>query len=222
MNNPFHILIVDDDTRLRGLLQSYLEGEGFIVDAAKNTTEARAFLKYLCFDAVVLDVMMPGETGLQWMTDLKPNHPDLPVLMLTALGEAEDRIAGLRSGVQDYLVKPFAPEELVLRLQNLIARSRPLSGRDIRIAGHLWQAKRQEFNDVKLSETEKKLMRVLIDANATPVSRQDLRDKAGLGDMNERSIDVHITRLRRKIEADPDFPRALQTVRGKGYILRID
>jgi two-component system phosphate regulon response regulator OmpR len=221
-----HILVVDDDTRLRELLKSFLSRNGFRVSTAQSAAEARQHLEALDFDLIVLDVMMPGETGLEFAGELRRTD-DVPILMLTAMGESKDRIAGLEKGVDDYLGKPFEPRELLLRIQNVLRRSRPveMSAEAPRVVtfgpmqfdrelGELTQKGRR----VALTDAESALLRALTGRLGQVLSREALCKSVG-SDVNERAIDVQVTRLRRKIEPDPGFPRYLRTVRGQGYRL---
>jgi two-component system phosphate regulon response regulator OmpR len=220
-----HILVVDDDTRLRDLLKSFLSRSGFRVTVAGTAAEARERLSVLDFDLIVLDVMMPGETGLEFAGELRQTD-DVPILMLTAMGEASDRIAGLEKGVDDYLSKPFEPRELLLRIQSVLRRGRPaevasepgyvtFGPMQFNLAlGELTQKGKR----VPLTETEIALLRALSGRMGEALSREELCRSVG-GGLNERAIDVQVTRLRRKIEPDPGFPRYLRTVRGQGYRL---
>jgi two-component system phosphate regulon response regulator OmpR len=221
-DNP-HLLVVDDDQRLRGLLQRYLSANGFRVTAAADAAEARNLIKSISFDGLILDVMMPGESGLDLASDLRAQY-DLPILMLTALGEPPDRIAGLERGVDDYLPKPFEPRELALRVSALIRRARnmqPPPHREVRMGECVFDAERGELTRagkrVKLTSSEV-LMLKLFAANAgRSFSRAALCTRLSI--QLERSVDVQVTRLRRKIEEDPKLPLYLQTVRGIGYVL---
>jgi two-component system phosphate regulon response regulator OmpR len=221
-DNP-HLLVVDDDQRLRGLLQRYLSANGFRVTAAADAAEARNLIKSISFDGLILDVMMPGESGLDLASDLRAQY-DLPILMLTALGEPQDRIAGLERGVDDYLPKPFEPRELALRVSALIRRARnmqPPPHREVRMGECVFDAERGELTRagkrVKLTSSEV-LMLKLFAANAgRSFSRAALCTRLSI--QLERSVDVQVTRLRRKIEEDPKLPLYLQTVRGIGYVL---
>ncbi|KNG93550.1 response regulator [Pseudaestuariivita atlantica] len=227
-----HLLVVDDDERIRGLLQKFLIRNGFIVSAARDAAHARRLLSGLEFDLIVLDVMMPGEDGVSLTRDLRETLAT-PILLLTAKGETEDRIAGLEAGADDYLAKPFEPKELLLRI-NAILRRMPdadvaeaapkvLSLGPVRYdvdRGEIWQGDTQ----VRLTATEAQLMRIFSAQVGEAVSRSELVEKLGRdgGQAQERAVDVQITRLRRKIEADPKQPRYLQTVRGAGYMLASD
>jgi two-component system phosphate regulon response regulator OmpR len=218
-----HILIVDDDRRIRELLQRYLAEHGYRISAAENAGEARAKLAGLAFDLIVLDVMMPGESGLDFAASLRRTS-SVPILMLTARAETEDRIAGLESGVDDYLPKPFEPRELLLRIGTILRRARATGGRseeiafgDCRFNIARGELKRGEER-IGLTTREVQLMRIFATHPGRTLSRLDLcEDEAA-----ERSIDVQINRLRRKIEIDPRNPVYLQTVRGEGYVLMPD
>jgi len=226
-DDPPHILVVDDDTRLRSVLQRYLGQNGFMVTTAADAADARARLAALAFDLMVLDVMMPGEDGLALTRDLRRTGCALPVLLLTARGQPDDRIAGLEAGADDYLPKPFEPRELVLRLHSILRRvpRPPAPAAEIRIGRWLFDPTREELRAdgdiVRLTNAESGLLKVLAAEPGTVFTREDLVDRAGV-DGNARTIDVHVTRLRRKLEDDPRLPRYLQTVRGEGYVLRPD
>jgi two-component system phosphate regulon response regulator OmpR len=221
-----HILVVDDDTRLRELLKSFLSRNGFRVTAASSASEARQRLQGLDFDLIVLDVMMPGQTGHEFAGELRRTD-DVPILMLTAMGDPKDRIAGLEKGVDDYLGKPFEPRELLLRIQNVLRRARPSEPTleverlvtfgpmqfDLELGELTQKGKR-----VPLTDAEIALLRALTGRLGQVLSREALCKSVG-SEVNERAIDVQVTRLRRKIEPDPGFPRYLRTVRGQGYRL---
>ena len=217
-----HILVVDDDTRIRELLKRFLMENGYMVTIAKDAAQARQFLEGLSFDLLVLDVMMPGESGLDLAQSLRDSS-NVPILMLTARGEAEDRIAGLERGVDDYLPKPFEPRELLLRIGSIMrrARSEIEERTTIRMGPCQFDIERGELsrdNDpIRLTNSEVALLQVLASSPGATFSRMDLSEQTGTG--LERSIDVQITRLRKKIETNPKIPRYLQTVRGKGYML---
>lgn len=228
-----HILVVDDDTRLREALRRYLGQNGFLVTGAEDAADARARLAGLAVDLIVLDVMMPGESGLDLCRDLS-TQGETPVLLLTARGEADDRIQGLEAGADDYLAKPFEPRELVLRL-NAILRRRARQGAVatptasthlIRLGRYLFDGEREELRAggeiIRLTAMEAGLLRVLAADPGTVFTREALVEKAGVDAANARTIDVQVTRLRRKLEDDPREPRYLQTVRGEGYVLRPD
>ena len=220
-----HVLIVDDDTRIRDLLGNYLRRNGFRVSTAANAAEARARMQALAFDVLVLDIMMPGEDGLSLTKSLRAIRSDVPILLLSALGEASDRIAGLAAGSDDYMAKPFEPEELLLRLRALLRRRPESPGGDANArvcfgpyvldtaTGEL----REEGRLVRLTGRERELLRLLAQQPGEPVSREDLLAPSGGG--SPRSVDVEIARLRRKLEADPARPVFIRTVRGRGYML---
>ena len=222
-----HLLVVDDDARLRDLLRRYLSENGFRVTVAADVKEARANLASFAFDLIVLDVMMPGESGLDLTGALRGNgrSPRLPVLLLTAMAEPEDRINGLEKGADDFLAKPFEPRELVLRIRNIIER-RGIPDemvRAIRFGGFRFDLARGELfrgdEIVHLTAAEAGLLSSLAARAGEAVSREDLSQSAQFGG-NIRNVDVQMTRLRRKIEPDPRYPRYLQTVRGTGYALK--
>lgn len=227
-----HILVVDDDARIRSLLQKFLARNGFLVTAARDAAHARALLEGLEFDLIVLDVMMPGEDGLSLTTSLRATMTT-PILLLTARGEADDRIKGLEAGADDYLPKPFEPRELLLRINAILRRvpaapTKAEPPKTIHLGdyrydlsrGELWRGKEL----IRLTSTEALLMRIFAQRAHEPVSRIELVEELGGGvaEAQERAVDVQITRLRRKLEADPKAPRYLQTVRGAGYMLAPD
>ncbi len=228
MDDLPHVMVVDDDTRLRELLRKYLSDHGYTVTVAKDAAEARAKLSLLAVDLIVLDVMMPGEDGLSLASDLSLNEGP-PILLLTAQGETDDRIRGLESGADDYLVKPFDPRELLLRMGKILRRKPPVEpGAQtsmLRLGGYHWDVARQELRRgddvVRLTTGESQLMAALAQSVGEAVSRDDLARATGDG-ANPRAVDVQVTRLRRKVEEDPKNPRYLQTVRGQGYLLRPD
>ncbi|WP_086463952.1 response regulator [Oceanibaculum nanhaiense] len=226
---PPHILVVDDDGRLRDLLRRYLTENGFRVSTAADAAEARAKLESLAFDLLVLDVMMPGESGLDLTQDLRRTGV-VPILLLTAMAETEDRINGLERGADDYLSKPFEPRELLLRIRTILRRINGAAparaaGAPVLLGGLLFDAERLELRGpdrtVRLTEAEAALLRALAQNPGATLSRDDLAQRLDLTG-NPRTVDVQVTRLRRKIEPDPRFPRYLQTVRGKGYALLPD
>ena len=218
-----HLLVVDDDERLRELLQQYLSEHGFFVSVAKDTTEARRMLQHFELDAMVLDLMMPGESGLELAASLGASAP--PILMLTAMGETEDRIKGLETGARDYLVKPFEPRELVLRINNILQRRQQEMSVAFKVrfgeftfdtrSGKLLQ----QDHPVYLTSGEAQCLKVLAENAGKPVSRELLAELTLGAKGNERSVDVQINRLRKKIEPMPGRPIYIQTVRGAGYVL---
>ncbi len=227
-----HLLIVDDDERIRVLLQKFLVRNGFLVTAAREAAHARRILSGLDFDLIVLDVMMPGEDGITLCGDLRQER-ETPILLLTAKAETDDRIAGLEAGADDYLAKPFEPKELLLRINSILRRVPPSDAeRDVPKVLHLgslrYDMERGEMwkgeDLVRLTATEVQLMRIFSATPGSALSRTELVEKLGRagGQAQERAVDVQITRLRRKLEADPKQPRYLQTVRGAGYMLAPD
>ena len=221
-----HLLIVDDDTRIRTLLQRYLAEAGYRVTAAKDAAEARQLMASLDFDFIVLDVMMPGEDGFS-LTKAIRETSDVPILLLTARGETGDRIEGLERGADDYLAKPFEPRELLLRIATILRRAgQPTEQvkQIIQLGLCRFDPERGELTregkPVKLTSAELQLMRVLAANPGQTFTRTDLSQR--MGEVLERTVDVQITRLRRKIENDPKLPLYLQTVRGIGYVLMPD
>lgn len=221
-DNP-HLLVVDDDERLRALLQKYLSANGFRVSVAADADEARKLIKSIAFDLLILDVMMPGESGLE-LTRAVRAQSHVPILILTARGESQDRIAGLENGADDYLPKPFEPRELVLRCSALLRRSAPAvisPHRQVKMGEAMFDPDRGELRrkgkPVKLTSSEAALLKLFAVNAGRPFSRLDLCTRLGVA--LERSIDVQVTRLRRKIEEDPKLPLYIQTVRGVGYVL---
>jgi len=224
-----HILVVDDDNRLRELLRKYLADKGFRVTAAADAKQARERLAGLAFDLIVCDIMMPGESGLELTQSLR-QESNVPILLLTAMSEAQHRIAGLEQGADDYLAKPFEPRELVLRIQNVLRRSRdaeaqPAPRRLLRFGPHAFDLDRRELKrgqeEIRLTTAEAELLAALAQRAGEAVSREELSQQPS-AEGSGRAVDVQITRLRRKIEPDPRFPRYLHTVRGRGYMLRLD
>ena len=224
-----HLLVVDDDERIRGLLQKFLMRHGFLVTIARDALQARRLLAGLEFDLLVLDVMMPGEDGIALTRDLRAKMT-VPILLLTAKGEASNRIEGFEAGADDYLVKPFEPKELLLRINAILRRvpavkadtgPKVLHLGEVRYdldRGEMWRG----ADPVRLTATEAALMRIFSAQPGAAVSREKLVGDLGEDASQERAVDVQITRLRRKIEADPKQPRYLQTVRGEGYMLAPD
>ena len=218
-----HLLVVDDDERLRALLQRYLATNGFRVSAAADAAEARALMKSIAFDLLIVDWMMPGESGLDLTRSVR-GHSQVPILMLTARGEPEDRIAGLEHGADDYLPKPFEPRELLLRVNSLLRRAAPTespAAGPVRMGEALFDPSTSRLTrtgkPVKLTGAEAALLQLFATHAGRPFSRGELCKRLNVA--LERSIDVQVTRLRRKIEEDPKLPLYLQTVRGVGYML---
>ena len=222
-----HILVVDDDNRLRELLRKFLSESGFRVTTAADAAEARSHMGHITFDLLILDVMMPGESGMELAGALR-RRSAVPILMLTAMGEPEDRIAGLELGADDYLPKPFEPRELVARIRSVLRRvpREPEPAGEVLFGAFRLDLDRAELSRdgdaVKLTETEGRLLVILARQAGRTFSREELRVELGGGESVSRTIDVQVTRLRRKIEPDPRIPRYLQTVRGAGYVLRPD
>ncbi|WP_203293029.1 response regulator [Maricaulis parjimensis] len=219
-----HILVVDDDDRIRTLLKRFLQERGYRVSTAPNADKALSTLNSLAFDLLVLDVMMPGMNGFE-LTEAIRQRGDTPILLLTARGEAEDRIKGLSLGADDYLAKPFEPEELVLRINAILRRARPAAAaiRQVMFGDWSFDVERESLTrggePVRLTGGEAALLAALAASAGQTVSRLSLSERTGGG---ERAVDVQVTRLRRKIETDPKEPLHLQTVRGEGYRLVAD
>lgn len=224
-NNSAHILVVDDDNRLRSLLQRFLRDNGFYVSVAKNAAEARERLRDYKFDLLIVDIMMPEETGLEFLEKLR-RESSMPVIMLTAMGETEDRIAGLETGADDYLPKPFEPKELVLRIKNILRRAPQEDGQAVEklnLGLCCYDMVKKELltkqgTVIHITPVEQAMLNVLGQKSGQIFTREKLAEILGAG-QSPRSIDVQITRLRKKIERDSKNPRYLQTVRGKGYML---
>ena len=223
-NSKNHILVVDDDDRIRGLLKDYLTDNGYIVSTAENAEQAKNKLEYLKFDIIILDVMMPGQNGYDLTKEVRKKF-EVPIILLTAKGEVENRIKGLELGADDYLGKPFEPKELLLRIENIINKDNKINLNSKYYVGNT----EIDLNKmtVKLNEKLKKInnseKKVLIRMLANPgktYSRDEIGKISGIS--QERSIDVMITRLRQKLEANPKSPKYLQTIRGSGYVLWIE
>ena len=223
-----HLLVIDDDTRLRDLLRRYLSEQGFRVTTATDAADARAKLRSLAFDLLIVDIMMPGESGLSLTRTLRAQS-QVPILLLTAMSESDDRIAGLSSGADDYLSKPFEPQELVLRINAILRRvQQPLaSGAEscVSFGQFSFDSDREELrrgdDTVRLTAAEASLLKALARRPGSALSREDLIAESPVI-ANLRTVDVQMARLRRKIEENPRFPRYLQTVRGIGYVLVLD
>lgn len=222
-----HILVVDDDDRIRDLVSRYLNEHGFVALSVDSAQSAAAALRHAVFDAIVLDVMMPGQTGVEWTRELRRKN-DIPVLLLTAMGEIDDKVLGLQSGADDYLTKPFDPRELVVRLQAILRR-RPAApdGEDyqLKIGEMIFDPTINTLTidgaPIRLTDVEANLLKALGRRANDILSREMLAELCGL-DAGERTIDVQVTRLRKKLGEDSKAPHYLQTVRGKGYILRAE
>ena len=223
----FHILIIDDDQKIRLLLKQFLENNSFIVTDAENTDEAKKIMKSLNFDLLVIDIMMPGQNGLEFLKEIRLTNL-VPTLMLTAMSSPEDRLDGLEYGADDYMTKPFEPRELLLRIQNILKRfsknlKKSSEEENTKFGPFIFNQKTQNLykNDipVHLTTSEQKLLKCFCKSPNTPFSREDINNSLG-GNMEIRSIDVAIARIRRKIEIDQRYPIYLQTVRGMGWMLQ--
>ena len=220
--NKYHILVVDDDDRIRELVKEYLNVNGFIVSTGNSSEEAKIRLEYFKFDLIVLDVMMPGQNGFELTKEIKKNS-DIPIILLTAKGEVENRIEGLELGADDYLGKPFEPKELLLRIKNIInKKNSKINLNKIKKIG----AARVDLNKMsillknktnKINNAEKKVLLEMLTNPGKTYSRSQIGEISNIN--QERSIDVMITRLRQKIEINPKNPKYLQTIRGSGYVL---
>jgi two-component system phosphate regulon response regulator OmpR len=226
-----HLLIVDDDRRIRALLSRFLSDQGYRVTTAGDACEAMACLKSLAFDLIVLDVMMPGENGFDFSTRLRQDATELahvPILMLTARSEAQDRVRGFETGVDDYLGKPYEPRELSLRIASILRRAQPRAVPGpvtmVRFSDFSFDLERSELRQrdeiVRLTDRERDMLRLLAESAGEIVPREALAGSGAAG--NERTVDVQVNRLRRKIERDPANPLHLQTARGAGYRLLVD
>lgn len=217
----YHILIIDDDDRIRKLLEKYLIKNNFIVSTASNTEEARGAMQKYIFDLMIVDNMMPNESGIEFLNNIRQNNNNTPAIMLTALGEIENRIEGLSAGADDYLSKPFEPKELVLRINNILKRiSRTSDNNVINFDDFSFNLDKNELYNsnvlIKLTDTEIKILNIFFSNLNIVLTREDLCKM--LNGIDERSIDVQITRLRKKIETDPKNPKFLKTIRHKGYL----
>ena len=224
MDNLSHILIVDDDNRIRNLLKEYLNDKNFLVSTAQNSEEAKTKLTHFKFDLIVLDVMMPGQSGYELTREIKGNNSP-PIILLTAKGEVEDRIKGLELGADDYIGKPFEPKELLLRINNIISKKFKIDvGKKYSVGKAVIDLNKMiiklDKNQKKINITEKKILMEMLANPGKTYSRTKIGEMSGI--LQERSIDVMITRLRQKIEIDPKNPKYLQTIRGSGYVLWIE
>jgi len=222
--NIFHVLVVDDDDRIRELVKEYLEENNFIVTSAKDALDAKKKLKILKFDILILDIMMPGESGLSLTKEVKKNN-STPIILLTAKGETQDRIKGLELGADDYLGKPFEAKELLLRINNILYKiQKPILPDEIYIGNTIINLKKLEIkinNKIKkINPQEKKVLEKMLESPGKIFSRNDIGKIINI--LKERTIDVMITRLRQKIESNPKNPKYLQTIRGSGYVLWIE
>jgi two-component system phosphate regulon response regulator OmpR len=221
-----HILIVDDDRRIRELISSFLSGHGLRVSTAANAEDAREKMRGLAFDCLVLDIMMAGESGIDLTRSIRGQNDQTPILLLSALGETSDRVNGLQSGSDDYLPKPFEPMELLLRIRNILSRRRlsPNPADHVRFGECIFHVSRGELRRngelVRLTSRERELLRLFVERSGHAIARTELMKEGS--EENARTIDVQINRLRRKIEPDPTSPIYLQTIRGAGYTLYLD
>ena len=220
----FHILVVDDDDRIRELVKEFLEENNFLVTTARDVPDANKRLEIIKFDILVLDIMMPGQSGLSFTKELKKNNLT-PIILLTAKGETRDRIEGLELGADDYLGKPFEPKELLLRIKNILNKTKKtILSDEIYIGKALVNLKKLDIkinNEVKkINPQEKKVLEKMLEFPGKVFSRTDIGKIINIS--KERTIDVMITRLRQKIESDPKKPKYLQTMRGSGYVLWIE
>ena len=223
-NNKYHILIVDDDDRIRNLLKDFLSENDYIVSSAEHADQAKEKLKYIKFDIIILDVMMPGQNGYELTKEIKKKIK-VPIILLTAKGEVENRIKGLEIGADDYISKPFEPKELLLRIKNILNKESKVN---LKIKYKIGTAEidlnkmticlKNEFK--KINNSEKKVLIEMLANPGTTYSREEIGNISGIS--QERSIDVMITRLRQKLETDPKNPKFLQTIRGSGYVLWIE
>jgi two-component system, OmpR family, phosphate regulon response regulator OmpR len=224
VNNKLHILVVDDDDRIRDLLKDFLSENNYIVSTAENAEQAKEKIEYFKFDIIILDVMMPGQNGYELTQDIK-RELKVPIILLTAKGEVENRIKGLELGADDYIGKPFEPKELLLRIKNIIKNNNKIDLNSKYLVGDA-EIDLNKMN-IKLSKKNKKInnseKKVLVEMLTNPgktYSRAAIGKISGIS--QERSIDVMITRLRQKLEANPKNPKYLQTIRGSGYVLWIE
>ena len=221
--NTFHILVVDDDDKIRELVKKYLIKNNFLVTTAKDAFDAKKKLEIVKFDILILDIMMPGESGLSLTKEVKKNYPT-PIILLTAKSEIHDRIKGLELGADDYLGKPFEPKELILRIKNILNKiQKPALSDEVYIGNTLIDLKKLNIkinNKIKkINPQEKKVLEKMLESPGKVFSRDDIGKVINIS--KERTIDVMITRLRQKIESSPKNPKYLQTVRGSGYVLWI-
>ena len=222
--NTFHILVVDDDDRIRELVKEYLKKNNFLVTTAREASDARKKLEIIKFDIIILDIMMPGESGLDLTKEIKKNNPT-PIILLTAKGEAENRIEGLELGADDYLGKPFEPKELLLRIKNILNKiKKPILPDEIYIGSTLINLKKLDIKInskiKKINPQEKKILEKMLGFPGKIFSRDEIGKIINIS--KERTVDVMITRLRQKIESNPKNPKYLQTIRGSGYVLWIE
>jgi len=222
--NTLHILIVDDDDRIRELVKEYLKKNNFLVTTAINVIDAREKIKIIKFDILILDIMMPGESGLSLTKEIKKNN-STPIILLTAKGETKSRIEGLEIGADDYLGKPFDPKELLLRIRNILSKvQKPILSEEIYIGNALVNLKklsiRVDNKTIKINVQERKILEKMLSYPGKVFSRNDIGKIINIS--KERTVDVMITRLRQKIESNTKNPKYLQTIRGSGYVLWVE
>ncbi len=214
-----HILVVDDDVRIRTLLSQYLIDNRYAISTASNIKECEKLLKEFVFDLIILDIMMPGESGVEFIIRSR-EYLKIPVLMLSALGHVDDKVNALESGAEDYMTKPFEPKELLLRIQKILKRQTPTLN-NMKFGEFVFDLSNNSLSkdgkNIHLTQTEKKLLKILGKTMGQMVSREEMQKQ--LSDVNTRTVDAQIARLRAKIEADPKSPKHLQTIRGSGYVL---
>ncbi len=222
-NNRLHILVVDDDDRIRNLLKDYLSDNHYLVSTAENAEQAKVILQYLKFDILILDVMMPGQDGYELTKEVKKNYK-VPIILLTAKGEVENRIKGLELGADDYIGKPFEPKELLLRIKNIIKDNKIYLKSHYNVGAAQINLNKMIINlkgkDYKINNSEKKILIEMLSNPGKTYSREEIGNISGIS--QERSIDVMITRLRQKLEINQKNPKYLQTIRGSGYVLWIE
>jgi len=221
----FHILVVDDDNRIRDLVKEYLEENEFLVTTAKNSQDAKEKLEIIKFDILILDIMMPGQSGLSLTKEIKKNNSSTPIILLTAKDDAEDRIQGLEFGADDYLGKPFEPKELLLRIKNILNKTKSkIFSEEIFIGKTVVNLNKLNIKinnkTKKINPQEKKVLEIMLEFPGKIFSREDIGKTINIS--KERTIDVIITRLRQKIESNPKNPKYLQTIRGSGYVLWVE
>ncbi len=222
MDMKYHLLVIDDDNRLRRLLNKYLSENGFQISQAANAQETKQLLQLFQFSLLIMDVMMPGQNGQELTKELRQNGFDVPILMLTAMGDIDNRISGLEAGADDYLAKPFEPKELLLRIHNILKRQRIEEiPSELYFGDCCYNPKNSQLTmngePVVLTSAEQDLLKVMVQKAGQTVTREELASLVGTD--NERAVDVQITRLRKKIETDIKKPLCIQTVRGQGYVL---
>lgn len=221
INYTPHILIVDDDTKILKLLRKFFEQNNLLVSTAESVQEAKLLIERFVYDLIILDVMLPNITGLEFAKTIKSSGSSVPIVMLTALSEPADRVTGLEAGASDYLVKPFEPKELLIRVRNLIDNFKASRKEENikRFGASYYNFSTKELvkkqQAVFLSATEQKLLEILLEANSNVVTREEL--SRAMGGLNLRSVDVQIVRLRNKLEDDPKMPKYLRAIRGQGY-----